>query len=116
MSPIEWSLLILLLIIVPLSFWFRVRTINRRKSQVFLRCPKCHADQRLAILRNYHCKQCGDLVRFFDDEGTQLLGAETYQCEACDSTNFVGVVVCTVCGMGNQAGVPVSQDLPGEGG
>lgn len=102
----SWIILLVIFVVIPFFFWFRVRSINRRKELVTVRCPHCDTDQRLRKVQNYTCRKCGTPTRFFDDEGSPLNGVNTYQCEACGGENFMGVLTCTACGKGNQAGLP----------
>lgn len=97
---------VLIVIAIPLFFWLRVRTINKRKKGSSVRCPYCGLDQRLDLLANYDCKSCKKSVDFFDQEGTPLPDIRYYNCEACGERNFEGVITCTACGLANPEGIP----------
>lgn len=102
----EYLWLVIIAVIVPIFFWYRVREMNRRKEMVHTRCFHCHADQKLKKVMNYSCTECGKLNRFFDDEGIPMPSARRYDCLACGSENFVGILTCRSCGKANQAGIP----------
>lgn len=94
-----------LIVIVPLFFWYRVKSINKIKKGVTVRCPECHRDQRLDKLSNYTCTNCKSFIRYYTDEGTALDTVEYYKCLACGARNFKGVITCTECGLANQSAV-----------
>ncbi|HCX22838.1 MAG: hypothetical protein CMB80_26870 [Flammeovirgaceae bacterium] len=93
---------LILLLIIPLFFWYRVRSINRRKKSATVKCPNCGKDQRLPELQNYRCKYCETPVYFFNEHGKALANAAYYNCQACDARNFKGVITCTECGLANK--------------
>lgn len=101
-----WPIAIVALLIIPLFFWLRVRTINKRKKMVDVRCKTCGMDIRLPEVQNFKCEECGSVNLFLDEDGKPLKMVRTYTCEACGSENFVGVLTCTACGKTNKEGVP----------
>lgn len=96
----------LLIVVIPLFFWLRVKAYNLRKKSVSVRCPHCRKDQRLATLSNYTCKHCGQSVEFLDDDGTVKSTTAYYTCAACGEKNYIGVLTCTGCGLANPKGIP----------
>jgi DNA-directed RNA polymerase subunit RPC12/RpoP len=96
----------LMIVVIPLFFWMRVSSINKRKKGVTVRCPHCEKDQRLEKLRNYVCEKCDTSVAFFDEQGDPLKEITYYECMACQEKNFMGILTCTACGMANKAGIP----------
>lgn len=95
-------ILVILLVVVPLFFWYRVKTINQRKNSVTVKCPHCNRDQRLSEVANYSCVKCNGYVVFFEEDGSPKKDAGSYKCRACGWVNFKGVVTCTGCGLANQ--------------
>lgn len=96
----------LLIVVIPLFFWMRVKAINKRKKGVTARCPYCEKDQRLSELGNYRCVACKEEVVFFDSDGTVKSDMVYYTCASCGERNFKGILTCTACGLANQAGIP----------
>ncbi|MFY0606967.1 MAG: hypothetical protein JXR10_09635 [Cyclobacteriaceae bacterium] len=96
----------LMVISIPLFFWLRVRTINRRKKGATVRCPECQTDQRLEVLRNYTCRNCEAEVKFFNNNGDMIDHIPMYTCAACQAENFKGVLTCQACGLANPQGIP----------
>lgn len=99
-----WPLV--LIVIIPLFFWLRVKAMNMRREMVTARCAGCGEDQKLWRVMNFTCKHCSTDNRFLDDAGIPLASAATYECQACGEKNFVGILTCTACGKGNPAGIP----------
>jgi hypothetical protein len=103
---VNYWLLVVLAVLLPLFFWLRVKSYNKRKNQVNARCPHCGTDQRIPAVENYECKNCNIEVRFFNDDGTVGEGTEFYTCDACGEENIVGILTCTGCGLANTKGIP----------
>jgi len=99
-------LIIVMVALVPVFFWARVRRYNRGKKSVTARCPQCGSDNQLSEVQNYTCNQCGSSIVFFDEEGNVDASVEYYDCEACGEKNFVGILTCTGCGLANTKGIP----------
>ena len=95
--------IIILLVVIPLFFWYRVKSINKVKRGVTVRCPSCAHDQRLDKLQNYSCTKCEKQVVFYKEDGTTVDNLEMYKCLACGAINFKGVITCTECGLANQS-------------
>lgn len=101
-----WPLAFVVVLIVPVFFWLRVRAMNRRKGMVTARCKRCGTDVYLKQVENFKCQECGSVNLFVDGDGKPLSLVRTYTCEACGEENFVGIVTCTACGKANREGVP----------
>ena len=88
----SYYLILVMIVVIPFFFWFRVRSYNKRKNSVAVRCPYCSKDQRISELEGYTCSGCNKDVK---------LGGETYLCKACGASNYKGVITCTECGLAN---------------
>ncbi len=97
--------IVTLMIVIPLFFWYRVRSINKIKKGVTVRCPNCSNDQRLDKLQNYSCAKCDHVILFYKEDGTATDSVSYYNCLACGAENFKGVITCTECGLANQSAV-----------
>lgn len=101
MESESYFLIGLLLLVIPLFFWYRVRTFNKQKHTIAVKCRACGAIQRIGELANYTCKKCSSHIQFMDEQGVVLDSLAHYQCVACGQENPKGVLTCIGCGLAN---------------
>ncbi len=73
---------LLVFVLLPLFFWYRVRYVKRRIDNVKSKCTSCGHIQRLAQVEDYDCRKCGYRIVYLDENGERRKD-KIYICDGC---------------------------------